>query len=119
MLLIDDSDMALDFQTKLLARFGFEVRSCSQLCDVRERVDGWRPAAIVTDVDLPEAENTDVLGFLRADPGTNGVPVVLCSGLPLEDLERLASERSADGFVSKSDNIQALPEEVRRVLSVK
>ena len=116
MLLIDDSDMALDFQTKLLARFGFEVRSCSQLADVRREVEGWKPAAIVTDVDLPEAENTDVLGFLRTSPGTDGVPVVLCSGLPLEDLERLASERRADGFVSKSENIQALPEAVRRVV---
>ena len=113
-LLIDDSPIALDFQQRLLQRYGFEARGCTTLADLDATLDGWRPDVIVTDVDLPEAEHTDVVALLRSSPGTQGVPVVLCSGLPLADLAALAAKRGADAYVSKSENIEALPAELRR-----
>jgi chemosensory pili system protein ChpA (sensor histidine kinase/response regulator) len=114
-LLIDDSAIALDFQKRLLLRYGFEVRCCAALAELAAAVDGWSPSVIVTDVDLPEAEHTDVVSMLREQGATKGIPVVLCSGLPLEELGAMAARRNVAGFVSKSDNIEALPAELRRV----
>jgi DNA-binding response OmpR family regulator len=115
-LLIDDSDIALEFQQQLLQRYGFEVRCCATLDDIDRELDGWRPQVIVSDVDLPEAAETDVVALLRTSERTSGLPILLCSGLALGELERVAAEAGADGFVSKSDNIEALPAEVRRLV---
>jgi PleD family two-component response regulator len=114
-LLLDDSRIALEFQRMLLQRHGFEVRVCDMLDQVATQVADWRPHVIVSDVDLPEAEYTDLVSFFRTEAATSGIPVVLCSGLPLDELERLSRERGADGFVSKSENISSLPELLKRL----
>lgn len=93
----------------LLERYGFEVRTCSALSDLDACGGDWHPHVVVSDVDLPDASDVDVLSALGAHGVTAGAPVVLCSGLPLEELERLRAEKGASGCVSKSENIRDLP----------
>jgi DNA-binding NtrC family response regulator len=109
-LLIDDSDIALDFQKMLLERHGFEVRTCGGLSELQPNEEAWRPQIVVTDVDLPDACDVDVVVALTNHPWTRGAPLVLCSGQPLADLERLREEKSLSGCVSKSENIRDLPD---------
>jgi response regulator RpfG family c-di-GMP phosphodiesterase len=114
-LLLDDSPIALEFQQMLLERYGFEVRTCSALSDLDGCDVDWHPHVIVSDVDLPDACDVDVLSALSTHAVTAGAPVVLCSGLPLDELERLRDERGAAGCVSKSENIRDLPQVLRRL----
>jgi twitching motility two-component system response regulator PilH/chemotaxis family two-component system response regulator PixH len=115
-LLLDDSDIALDFEKRLLERYGFEVRVSTTLTELQVQLDGWKPEAIVSDLDLPDADAGDVILWLRKAEGTAGIPIVICSGQPLADLRRVAAERGADGFVSKAENVNALPEAVRSAI---
>ena len=114
-LLLDDSDIALEFQQMLLERYGFEVRTCSSLSEIDQLGNGWQPQVVVTDVDLPDACDVDVVSTLSTHPVTGGCPIVLCSGLPLDDLKRLRDEKAASGCVSKSENIRELPEMLRQL----
>lgn len=115
-LLIDDSDIALDFQRMLLERYGFEVRTCGGLSEIDEQGREWSPHLVVTDVDLPEAASQNVVAELADHPVTRGAPIVLCSGQPLADLEVLRQHQGVAGCVSKSENIRDLPELLRRLL---
>ncbi|MCA9622395.1 MAG: response regulator [Myxococcales bacterium] len=109
-LLLDDSPDAVDFERTLLERYGFEVVTCLSLDDLADCPEGWTPHVVVSDVDLPDAVDTDVVVALSEHPTTKGAPVVLCSGLPIVELERIRDERGVAGCVSKSDNIRDLPQ---------
>jgi chemosensory pili system protein ChpA (sensor histidine kinase/response regulator) len=114
-LLIDDSSLALDFQARLLKRSGFESRTCTGLDELEQALTDFSPQAVVCDADLGESTSQEVIEELRRHPQTAHVPIVLCSGLPLEELAALAQETGADGYVSKSENIRELPNVLRRL----
>lgn len=70
-----------------------------------------KPTAIVIDVEFPKAAGWDVLRMLRADQGTQDIPVVVCSWL---DDEARSLEEGANAHLRKpvmySDVLEALVE---------
>ncbi len=68
-----------------------------------------KPQIVVLDVMLPGVDGWELLGRLREDPATHGIPVVVCTILPEEDL---ALVLGAAAFlrkpVSRTDFLAAL-----------
>jgi twitching motility two-component system response regulator PilH len=112
-LLIDDSEITLELQQDILSRAGFDVRSATKLGDFGKLLHHWSPEIILTDVVMPDMSGVDLCRTLKSRYDTAHVPIVLCSTLEIEELERLARECDADGFVSKSDGLDTLPDELR------
>ena len=46
-LLIDDSEVALHFASRVLGRAGFEVRTTADVQDLHSVLGGWRPDVIL------------------------------------------------------------------------
>jgi CheY-like chemotaxis protein len=59
------------------------------------------PDLILLDLMLPRISGIDVLRFLKRDPVTNGIPVVVVSGLSQKNRQMLM-EAGADEYVEKS-----------------
>lgn len=59
------------------------------------------PDLILLDVMLPGLPGTSILGSLKHNPLTAGIPVIVLSGLSRLDRARLQSE-GAEGFLAKS-----------------
>jgi adenylate cyclase len=111
-LLIDDSEVSLHFTAGVLTRAGFEVRSSTDVYELGSVLGGWRPDVILTDVDMPGVTGVELCRMLKASYETAHVPVVLFSALSPEELEVLARECEADGFLSKANGLDQVPREL-------
>src|SRR5262249_10192405 len=111
-LLIDDSEISLHFVAGALAKAGFDVRTSMDVHEFSETLGAWRPDVILTDVSMPGITGVELCRVLKASYETAHVPVVLFSGLSHEELEVLARECEADGFLSKANGLERLPEEL-------
>ena len=115
-LLIDDSEVSLHFTSRVLGRAGFDVRTTHDINDLQSVLGGWRPDVILTDVDMPGVTGIELCRILKSSYETAHVPVVLFSSVPSPELENLARECEADGFLSKSNGLDGLPEELELLI---
>lgn len=72
------------------------------------------PRAIVLDVMLPGLDGWELLGRLQAHPALHGVPIIVCTILPQEEL---AVSLGAAAFLHKPVTRQALLATLERVLA--
>jgi DNA-binding response OmpR family regulator len=111
-LVIDDSPLSLKVVAAVLERAGFEVRATSEISTLRETFGSWHPELILTDVDMPDISGVELCRKLKASYDSAHVPVVLYSSRSDEVLAELARECEADGFLSKTRGVDALPAEL-------
>jgi PleD family two-component response regulator len=115
-LLIDDSELTLDFLRMLLNRGGIETRAIVELGELEaELADGWRPDVVVADVNMPDLLPGEICARVRAEPRLSSVPIVLCSGMEANELATVAAKWHADGFASKADGLDSLPRTLEAV----
>ena len=111
-LLIDDSEITLEMEKALLEARGYDVRAASTLVQFEQLLKSFKPEMILTDIHMPEAKGTDICRTLKNEYGTQDIPIVLFSSLNDEELERLAEQVGADGYLSKAHGLEALGEKV-------
>src|SRR5262245_20667186 len=106
-LVVDDSALSLDVTCFALERQGFEVACARDLHDLERELGERRPDLILMDVEMPEAQGDEVADWLRMAHGVDA-PVYLLSGLPADELERRINLAGLDGYILKSDGLEAV-----------
>jgi CheY-like chemotaxis protein len=114
-LVIDDSELILAAETSVLSEAGFDVRAVSSLRQFVNAVLDWQPHLIVTDLYMPEMKGDELCKWLRRQDVTQRTPIIIYSSAPDEELAEVARAVGADGFVSKNDGLQALPQRLRQM----
>jgi CheY-like chemotaxis protein len=115
-LLIDDSEISLHFTSRVLDRAGYDVRTTDDVQQIGVVLGGWRPDVILTDVEMPGVSGVELCRMLKSSYETAHVPVVLFSAVPALELEGLARDCEADGFLSKVNGLERLPAELARLI---
>jgi CheY-like chemotaxis protein len=115
-LLIDDSEISLHFVAGVLLRAGYEVRTADDVDKIEGVLGDWRPDIILTDVNMPNITGLELCRMLKSSYETAHVPVVLFSAVPQDELEGMARECEADGFLSKSNGLDRLPKELKLLI---
>ena len=102
-LLIEDSQsQAMRFRL-MLEREGYSVDI------VADGADGWRaacahpPRLILLDIDLPSLDGFQILGRLKRDRSTSGIPVVMLTHRDNVDSVQRAIDLGADDYLFKDD----------------
>lgn len=99
-LVVDDDPAARNFLVAVLKGTGIESRSASSGEEGLRLLDGWRPALIIADVNMPGMNGYDFCRAVR-DRGLDDVPFFFCSGLGTLP-ERVAGLRlGADDYLVK------------------
>lgn len=111
-LLIDDSEITLAMEKAVLEARGYDVRATSTLMEFEKMLADFKPHVILTDIHMPEAKGTDICRMLKNEYNTQDIPIVLFSSLKDEELEALATQVGADGYLSKAHGVEALGEKV-------
>jgi CheY-like chemotaxis protein len=111
-LLIDDSEITLQMEKAVLEERGYEVAGAATLMEFERLLGEFKPNLILTDIHMPEATGADICRTLKNEYNTQDIPIVLFSSLNDEELEKLAGQVGADGFLSKSHGLEALGEKV-------
>ncbi len=111
-LLIDDSEISLHFVQGVLERAGYEVRATDDVQALGTVLGDWRPDVILTDVNMPGISGIELCRLLKSNYETAHVPVVLFSAVSNNELEGMARDCEADGFLSKTAGLEQLPKEL-------
>jgi DNA-binding response OmpR family regulator len=116
-LLINDEADLIDMCEIVLEKHGHSVRHALAPHRMRDLVTlaNWRPDLVLLDLVMPGTTGEAVLERLRRLRGTAHVPVVIMSAVP--DLEKVALEMGANGFLEKPFDPDGLTEAVDRALA--
>lgn len=79
-LVVDDSAEFLAFMQALLTSEGFTVDVAKSVDHARERLGRCLPDMVISDVRLPDTVPFGVLDLLQAEPKTDSLPVLFCTG---------------------------------------
>jgi len=107
-LLLDDSTITLEMEAAVLEERGYVVAVASNLLEFQKELDRFQPEIILTDLMMPDISGKDIVRVLKQDFHTERIPIVLFSSKPDEELQEIAEQAGADGFLSKSHSIEQL-----------
>lgn len=86
--------------------------------DALEKIADQRPDALVVDIRMPDMDGLALTRHLKADPATADLPVVLVTGLMLDDAQRAqAREAGAVAIIGRTHLTNTLIPVLRDVLS--
>src|SRR5688500_1381454 len=115
-LVADDSKVDQRLAASLLERAGWTVVTAAAGREAFELLSARRPAAGVTDLQMP---HMDGLALVEAIRGARpGLPVILMTAFGSEDIAAEALRRGAASYVPKRNLARDLADALRRVLAV-
>ena len=117
-LVVDDSEISRDFARYALES-AFDVFAAASIVEAEQLLARMDPDLVLLDINLresPQVSGVDLCRHLKARL-THLVPVILYSAMPDDELEKLAGECGADGFLSKIKGPHALARKVHEIRS--
>ena len=79
-LVVDDSMLIRHTVCRFLESRGFEVESATNGAEALERLGEFRPAVIITDLEMPKMSGLELISALNARPESAAIPVVVLAG---------------------------------------
>ena len=107
-MVVDDSPFVLQWVEQNLSLYDYQVLTCDRPLDAIGCIESDKPELIILDVRMPRRSGDLICKSLKEDSRYRHIPVVLYSELPEKDLRDLAEQSKADGFITKTDDIEAL-----------
>ncbi len=107
-LLLDDSVITLEMEKAVLEERGYRVAIASNLLEFQAQLDQFQPEIILTDLMMPDISGKDIVRVLKQDFHTEKIPIILFSSKPDDELQEIAEQAGADGYLSKSHGIDRL-----------
>ena len=116
LLLIDDDVRLTGMVGEYLRRNGYEVDAAGSLAAGRERLKSAQYDALLLDLMLPDGDGLDLTRELRAQPGTQRLPLLMLTarGEPLDRIVGL--ELGADDYLPKPFEPRELLARVKALL---
>ena len=122
-LIVDDNKDFLEIFSTKLKSAGFTVTAVSSGEECLEKAKDLQPDLILLDVEMPGMNGVETLYKLTADPATKNLKVVFLTnyGEPRKETtwidEKFAREAGAADYIKKSEDLQKIAEEVRKILA--
>lgn len=115
LMVVDDDADLLWLMQKALRREGFAVRASAEVPGV-EVVRGAHPAALILDMEVGRMRGDRACAKMKHTEGLAGMPVVLISGRPVEELRNAAAQCGADAYLPKPFKMQDLVRTAERLV---
>ncbi len=111
-LVIDDSSAARKIVSLTLERAGYEVIAKKQAVLVTSTIMREKPDVVLLDVNMPAIQGDKLVEIIRGHPAGAGTILLLYSVKPAVELEALAHQCGADGFIQKGADASLLPRQM-------
>ena len=99
-LVVDNDRLCVEFLTDTLVQHGYEVRKAYDGMEALDLLEQQLPDVIFLDIVMPKIDGDRVFRYVRSNPKTAHIPVVIVSGTLAEELgDSLAL--GAEGYVAK------------------
>ena len=117
-LVIDDDPLVLVMSQDFLEEAGYRVSTAKDAIYSNEIIYGSDPPdLILMDVMMPLMSGDKKVRALKRRDRSSGIPVLLISGKEEQELQRLAGEVGADGYLTKPFDARKLVDTVRHHLA--
>lgn len=115
-LVCDDTRNIADAVVFTLQRAGYRAQAAYSALDCLAVARWERPALIFMDIMMPGMDGAMASELMKSYPDLEGIPVLLLSAVPEEDLRVRAHEAGAVGYLCKPFKREELLEAVRNWL---
>ncbi|MDJ0694322.1 response regulator [Mastigocoleus sp. MO_188.B34] len=100
-LIVEDSPSELELMSHYLQESGYKVLKATGAKEAIEKVKVEEPTVIITDLVMPDMSGFELCRYLKKNPHTQEVPIVICSSKNKE-IDRLwAMRQGAKAYVTK------------------
>jgi CheY-like chemotaxis protein len=100
-LIVEDIPDNAELARKMLLAGGYEVFHASDAEGGLKMAQEIKPDLILLDLGLPDYDGQTLAGWLRADPGTARIPIVVCTAWPEETARAMAESYGCNGYIGK------------------
>lgn len=114
-LIVDDNEMFRLTLADWLRLEGFQPLAAENGFDGLRLAQQYQPDLILCDINMPMMNGFEVLRKIRLQDDTVDIPFFFLTSEPATTSFQQAQSLGADGFVSKSDGIDALHRVLRRL----
>ena len=115
-LLVEDNEMNRDMLSRRLGRKGFEVVIAVNGEAGVEMASSDSPDIILMDLSLPVIDGWEATRRIKADPATQGIPVIALTAHAMAGDEIKAREAGCDDYDTKPVNLNRLLEKIGNLL---
>jgi CheY-like chemotaxis protein len=110
---LDDSEICREVARLALERRGHEVILLESAFGLPKLLAETKPDMLLLDVNMPALGGEKVAQIMRRN-FEHECRVVFLSDRPVDELERLAAQSHAHGYIQKTNDLKALGEAVER-----
>jgi CheY-like chemotaxis protein len=117
-LIVEDSPDNMKLFSAVLGLSGHEVTGLPDGQGLVPRVESWKPALILMDIQLPGCDGYTLLDELR-ECGYVDIPVIALTAHAMAGDEERAMEAGFDGYITKPIDVRSFPDQVSRVIQTR
>lgn len=115
-LIVDDEITTLKLIKMVLQREGYEITTAANGAEGLRKAEESNPDLILLDIVLPGLDGFQVCQYLRKNPATANVPIIMFSGLDRPADQRHAYEAGGTDYLTKPVKMTDLLEKIRAAL---
>lgn len=115
-LVIEDDPYILKLISQTLQKAGYEVVTATDGSDGLRKVKETAPQLVVLDVSLPGLDGYQVCHYLRSEPATVSLPIIMVTAMSRPSDQRRGFENGADDYLPKPFSLAELVTRVQSLL---
>jgi twitching motility two-component system response regulator PilH len=100
-LVVDDSAMAREMLVGELRRSGFQVAFACDGAEAKVAIEQDPPVLVITDLIMPHINGYELCRWIKNNPPTQKVPVIMCSTKSEEFDRYWGMKQGADAYITK------------------
>jgi len=116
-LIIDDNVDHVRMTSRVLTRKGYQVSTAPDGETGLDTAIDDHPDVILLDLGLPDVDGQTLVGWLRREPGLQGVPIVAVTAWPDDVAAQMVAAYGFDGYISKPIQFALLADQIAAYLS--
>jgi twitching motility two-component system response regulator PilH len=100
-LVVDDSQTVRQLLSELLQKGGLTVVEAANGIEAKQKIQIQVPDLVITDLVMPEMNGYELCRWIKNDPTTQKVPVLICSTKDQEFDRYWGMKQGADAYITK------------------
>ena len=115
-LIVDDSSTLREMISGLLIKSGMTVLEAQDGKEAKEKIQANRPDLVVMDIVMPNLNGYELCRWVKNNPETEDIPVVICSSKGEEFDRYWGMKQGADAYIAKPFHPSEMVKTVRQLL---
>lgn len=115
-LVVDDNHTPREVISEALKKFNIQVKEASDGVEATKIIEQEKFNLVITDVVMPGMNGYELCRWIKSNPGTENVPVIICSTKGEEFDIHWATRQGADAYIIKPFKTMELLKTIKYLL---